>query len=367
MASENAEIDNNNKPVAMAITDDSNQYRKMFRIDDTTKGLKVMLVGGSGTGTITSITAGTGLTATAANPIVASGTIALDSKLAPLDTLGSAGQSIRVNAGVTALEYYTPSVGTGTVTAVSTASASNGITATWATNTTTPALTIAGANLTPTSVNGLTLASQAIGFTIAGGTTYKTLTVPLDASVSGTNTGDQNLSGYALIGQTMYIGTTAVAINRTTGALALTGITSIDGSSASTTGNAATVTNGMYTNANQTATGQNKFNNIIDVNNAITASGNAATVPITYRLNTVTNNSAATLTITMTTTSAVDGQMTIVRIYDFSGVAQTLTLVNTENSTVTAPASTNGSTTLPVTLGFMFNSATTKWRLIASA
>ncbi len=41
-------------------------------------------------------------------------------------------------------------------------------------------------------------------------------------------------------------------------------------------------------------------------NNAITASSNAATVPITHRFHTVTNNSAGTLTITMTTTSAVD-------------------------------------------------------------
>ena len=111
MASENAKLDDNEKPVAMAVTDDSNLYRKMFRIDDTTKGLKVMLVGGGGTGTITSITAGTGLTATVANPIVASGTIALDSKLAPLDTLGTALQSIRVNAGATALEYYSPAGG----------------------------------------------------------------------------------------------------------------------------------------------------------------------------------------------------------------------------------------------------------------
>jgi len=39
----------------------------------------------------------------------------------------------------------------------------------------------------------LTQTSQAIGFTISGGTTSKTLTVPLDASVSGTNTGDQTL------------------------------------------------------------------------------------------------------------------------------------------------------------------------------
>ena len=44
-------------------------------------------------------------------------------------------------------------------------------------------------------------------------------------SVSGANTGDQSLAGYALVDQTMYIGTTAVAINRGTGALTLAGIT----------------------------------------------------------------------------------------------------------------------------------------------
>lgn len=106
---------------------------------------------------------------------------------------------------------------------------------------------------------------------------------------------------------------------------------------------------------------------VINTNNAIAASSNAATVPITAKLNTVTNSSAATLTITMTTTSAVDGQTTIVRILDFSAVAQTITWVNTENSTVTAPVTSNGSTTLPLTVGFMYNSGTSKWRCIASA
>jgi hypothetical protein len=106
---------------------------------------------------------------------------------------------------------------------------------------------------------------------------------------------------------------------------------------------------------------------IVNTQNNITASGNAATVPITYRLNEVTNNSAATLTITITTTSAVDGQMVIVKVLDFSAVAQTLAWVNTEDSTVTAPVLTNGSTTLPLTVGFQFNSGTTKWRTIAKA
>jgi hypothetical protein len=48
--------------------------------------------------------------------------------------------------------------------------------------------------LTGKTYNGLTLTSQATGFTIAGGTTAKTLTVASDASVSGTNTGDQTIT-----------------------------------------------------------------------------------------------------------------------------------------------------------------------------
>jgi hypothetical protein len=122
------------------------------------------------------------------------------------------------------------------------------------------------------------------------------------------------------------------------------------------------------TDAANTFTGAQTFSNaVIYTNNAITASGNAATVPITAKLNTVTNNSAATLTITMTTTSATDGQMTIVRVLDSSAAAQTITWVNTENSTVSAPTTSNGSTTLPLTVGFMYNSATSKWRCIAKA
>jgi hypothetical protein len=102
-------------------------------------------------------------------------------------------------------------------------------------------------------------------------------------------------------------------------------------------------------------------------NNPVTVTANAGTVPITYRLNTFTNSSAATMTITLTTTSAVDGQMSIVRVYDFSAVAQTITWVNTENSSVSVPTTSNGSTTLPKTVGFMYNAATSKWRCVASA
>ena len=52
--------------------------------------------------------------------------------------------------------------------------------------------------LTGKTYNGLSLTGLATGFTISGGTTSKTLTVASDASVSGTNTGDQvNISGNA--------------------------------------------------------------------------------------------------------------------------------------------------------------------------
>ena len=99
----------------------------------------------------------------------------------------------------------------------------------------------------------------------------------------------------------------------------------------------------------------------------ITASGNAATIPVTKKFHTVTNNSAATLTITLTTTSAVVDQVQVIRILDASGVAQTLTFVNTENSLLTVPTTTNGSTTLPLTVVFMWNDKTSKWRYMGDA
>lgn len=117
----------------------------------------------------------------------------------------------------------------------------------------------------------------------------------------------------------------------------------------------------------QTYTATQTEKQVVWSNNAITASGNAATVPITSRLNTVTNNSAATLTITMATASAVDGQLSFVRILDASAAAQTISWVNTENSTVSVPTTSNGSTTLFLSVGFIFNGATSKWRCIASA
>ncbi len=106
--------------------------------------------------------------------------------------------------------------------------------------------------------------------------------------------------------------------------------------------------------------------NTININNAVTCSSNAATVPVTSGVTTVTNDSAGTFAITITTTGAVDRQKLVVCILDFSGVAQTIGWTNTENSLTSVPTTSAGSTTKPLYVGFVFNSATTKWACVAS-
>jgi len=108
---------------------------------------------------------------------------------------------------------WAASGGTGTVTSVSVVSA-NGFAGSVATSTTTPAITIS------TSITGL----------LKGNGTA------ISAASSGTD--------YALPSQTFYIGTTQVAINRTSAALSLTGV-SIDGSAGTATSatSATTATN----------------------------------------------------------------------------------------------------------------------------
>lgn len=181
------------------------------------------------------------------------------------------------------------------------------------------------------------------------------------SNLSGTNTGDQtNISGNAA---------TVTTNANLTGHITSTGnVTALGSFTLAQLNTAVSDADIARTDATNTFTGLQTYSNAVNyTNNAITASGNAATVPITARVHTVTNNSAATLTITLTTTSAVDGQLHMIRILDASAATQTITWVNTENSTVTAPTTSNGSTTLPLTVGFQYNSATSKWRCIASA
>lgn len=223
------------------------------------------------------------------------------------------GSIIGISYGGTGISSF----GTGVQTALGqNVTGSGGIVLATSPSLTTPSLGAA----TATSINGLTITSSTGTLTI---TNAKTLSVSNTITLAGTDS------------TTMTFPSTSTTVA------------------------------GLGTS--QTFTGQNKFNNLIDVNNAVTVTSNAGTVPVTYRLNTFTNSSAGAMTITMATASAVDGQMTIVRIYDFSAATQTITWVNTENSTVSVPTTSNGSTTLPLTVGFMYNGQTSKWRCIASA
>ena len=58
---------------------------------------------------------------------------------------------------------------------------------------------------------GAGITEETVGFTATGGTTPKTLTVALDADVSGTNTGDQDLSGKAPLASPTFTGTSTLA------------------------------------------------------------------------------------------------------------------------------------------------------------
>ena len=99
---------------------------------------------------------------------------------------------------------------------------------------------------------------------------------------------------------------------------------------------------------------------------ATTVASNAGTIPANADNATFTNSSAAAMTITLSTAGAVDGQNKFVRVYDFSAVAKGITWVNTENSTVSVPTTSAGSTTLPLTVEFIYNGSTSKWRCIRS-
>lgn len=168
-------------------------------------------------------------------------------------------------------------------------------------------------------------------------------------------------------------GTTSLTGNTTeAGTLTVTGLTTLNGGLAGgSSANIALNTNKFTVNA---STGNGLFAGtliasgitttplVINTANVVTVTTNAGTVPVTNEVNIFSNSSNATMAITMAIASAVEGQRSIVSIYDFAGTSETIGWTNTENSTVSVPTTSNGSTTLPITIEFMFNSATSKWR-----
>ncbi len=193
MADEILKRDANNEPVMGLVTDDSSLNIKMARIDDTTKGLKVVIVGGIGTGTVTSLTAGTGITLSP-SPITTTGSISL------ANTAVTAGLYTLANITVDAQGRITSasngSAGAGTVTSVSVTTA-NGVSGVVATATTTPAITLTLGAITPTSVNGNVFTTGSSTYTGTAGQTYTfpTTTATIARTDAGqTFTGVQNFT-----------------------------------------------------------------------------------------------------------------------------------------------------------------------------
>lgn len=106
--------------------------------------------------------------------------------------------------------------------------------------------------------NGLSLTANATGFSVAGGTTSKTLTINNSITIAGTDgttiTLPSSTGTVALDNQSFYIGTTSVAINRSSGALTLNDV-SVSGSAGSISGtNHVIDSKGVTVNANSTPT-----------------------------------------------------------------------------------------------------------------
>jgi len=270
-------------------------------------------------------------------------------------------------------------------------------------NSSTGALTVnsSGGNLVVTVVAGATVMCTCIDTTVTTAAGWRAGTTEV-ATVTGTGnmvlstsptivgitiTGTLSINGSAT--STCQFGTAVTSGTITIGGTSGTGLITFGRSTVSqtidfqagvtSTGNTKTINFGTggasgsttsiaigsaTAGATSTTTVNGAFNY---ANRAVTVTSNAGTVPVSVKLNTFTNSSAATMAITMAVTGAADGQMTMVRIYDFSAAAQTIGWTNTENSTISVPTTSNGSTTLPLTVGFMYNSQTSKWRCIAVA
>jgi hypothetical protein len=167
-------------------------------------------------GTVTSITAGTGLTG---GTITSTGTIAIDSTVATLsgtqtltnktisgssNTLSNIGNSSLTNSSVTFNGTTVSLGGSGTITA-----------------TATNALTI-GTGLSGTSYNGSTPVTIAIDSTVATLTGTQTFT---NKSISGSTNTLTNIPNSALTNSSVTIGSTAISLGATS--LTLAGLTSV--------------------------------------------------------------------------------------------------------------------------------------------
>ncbi len=244
----------------------------------------------------------------------------LDSELTVISTLGSANQQLRVNAGGTAIEYFTPAtagmvVGTTAITSGTggrvlyetagnvlgeiSGATSNGTTLTL----TAPVLGAA----TATSINGLTLTSSTGTFTL---TNLKTFAVTHSLTLSGTDS------------TVMTFPTTSATIARTDAANTFTGTQTI-GALLVTSVNAMTITSstGTFTLA---------AGKVFTVSNTLTLAGTDSTV--------------MTFPTTTATIARTDAGQTFTGTQAFGAITATGTIVQTSASATAFESGPNGST-----------------------
>ncbi len=373
-----AKLDQNSRPTLTAVSSSDSSVIVPLYADPTTHRLLVDSASGSGTVTTVSVVSANGFAGTVANATTTPAITLSTTITGILKGDGTAISAASASTDYAALAFKTISVsGQSDVVADSPIDTltlvGSGITIT--TNASTDTITFTGgaASLTVGSTtissgtstrilydNAGTLGEYTLtgSGTVAVMQTSPTLITPVLGVATATSINKMAITAPATSSTLAVADGKTATINNT---LTLAGTDSTTMTFPSTSASVA------RTDAAQTFTGSQTFASVIQTNNAVAASSNAATVPVTSSVTTVTNDSAATLTITITTTSAVNRQKLIVCVLDSSASAQTISWVNTENSGVSVPTTSNGSTTLPLTVGFMYNNATSKWRCIGSA
>lgn len=203
-------------------------------------------------------------------------------------------------------------------------------------------------------------------FTAGNGIAITGVSIAIDTTVTVDKTTSQALTNKSYNGLTLTstTGTFTLASGKTF--IVINGLT-LAGTDSTTMTFPSTSATIARTDAAQTFIGIQTIPQIVNTPLAATVTSNAATITRVSRINNFTNSSAATMAITLSTSGALDGDIIEVRIYDFSAVAQTIGWTNTEDSTVAAPLTSNGSTTLPLSALFQFNGSTSKWRTLAKS
>jgi hypothetical protein len=248
-------------------------------------------------------------------------------------------EEITVGSGLTLSGgTLTASGGSGTVTSVSVVTA-NGISGTVANSTTTPAITLTLGAITPSSVNGLTLTAGATGWTIAGGTSSKTLTLSNTLTLAGTDGSTINIGTGGTLGTAAFTAATAYAA---AGAVTSSGLTMTTarllGRSTASTGAIEEITVGSgLTLSGGTLTASGGSGTVTSVS-VVTANGisgtvaNSTTTPaITLTLGAITPSSVNGLTLTAGATGWTIAGGTSSKTLTLSN---TLTLAGTDSSTL---------------------------------